>query len=484
MFNIIWFRNDLRLKYNRTIFEASKQHENLIPIFILDNKLLNDKYSCKKRNNFLFESLIDIQNQLRIVDSDLIVIDYDPIEFFKIFKDYINSIHVSRDYSPYAKNRDNKINDLLENKLKSYCSNVIFDQNTEKIEAKDHQPIKVFTRYKIEWLNKLYHNLSLIDLDYSSNFCNQIKIKEFTDLLNKLKIPTIHNLSELIDEREKSNIFIGGETQAQIIWNEFFRNKIKEYKLKRDFLSEDGTSKLSAHLKFGCISPHQIAHECIKILGDEFFNFRKFQNTNLAGIEHYLSEIIWREFYKYILDTHPFVTKRSFQQKFDNIKWENDKEKFEAWSKGKTGYPIVDACMRQLNEEGWMHNRGRMIVASFLCKDLHIDWRWGEKYFQSKLIDYDLSSNNGGWQWTAGVGTDAAPYFRIYNPVEQSKKFDAECKSIKKYVRELADLSPETIHNLPEMSENERKILKLDYPHPIVNHKKAREKALKLYQDI
>ncbi|MCX8034847.1 MAG: DNA photolyase family protein [Candidatus Dojkabacteria bacterium] len=484
MFNIIWFRNDLRLKYNKTIFEANKHYDNLIPIFILDNKLLNVKYSCKKRNNFLFESLIDMQNQLRTLGSDLIVIDYDPIEFFKIFKDYVNSVHISRDYSPYSKKRDHKTNDLLGNKLKIHCSNVIFDQNTEKIETKDNQTIKVFTRYKIEWLNSLSHNLSILNLDYIPNFCNPTKIKEFIDVLNKLGIPIINNLSKLIDVNEKSNIFTGGETQAQTIWNEFLKNKIYEYKSKRDFLSVDGTSRLSAHLKFGCISPHQIAYECIKILGHEFYNFRKFQNTNLAGIEHYLSEIIWREFYKYILDTHPYVTQKSFQQKYDNIEWENNIEKFEAWCNGKTGYPIVDACMRQLNEEGWMHNRGRMIVASFLCKDLHIDWRWGEKYFRKKLIDYDLSSNNGGWQWTAGVGTDAAPYFRIYNPTEQSKKFDAECKFIKKYVKELAHLPPETIHNLPEMNENERKILKLDYPNPIVDHKKARERALKLYQNI
>ncbi|PIO48640.1 MAG: hypothetical protein CMR00_03965 [[Chlorobium] sp. 445] len=253
-------------------------------------------------------------------------------------------------------------------------------------------------------------------------------------------------------------------------------------KKKRDYPSEDGTSLLSAHLRFGTVSVREILDQAKIVLEDA-------KSEEKLSIETFISEIIWRDFYFQILDHFPFVEKESFKTEMRNIKWENREDYFEAWKNGRTGFPIVDAAMRQLNQTGWMHNRLRMIVASFLVKDLLIDWRWGEKYFMQKLVDGDMAANNGGWQWSASTGTDSQPYFRIFNPISQAQKFDPKGSFIKKFLPELSKVPEKYIHNPAELLQSSPLLqselgirLGVDYPLPIVDHAKQREKALKLFK--
>lgn len=512
--NIYWFRNDLRLDHNRVLQKVYEKEEQVIGLFILDNNLLYGKYSSALRNKFLFESLNDLNNKLEsIYSSKLFVVDDNYEDFFtKISKEFSKksdtenlNIYTSTDYSSYAIKRDKKVRDIIisdgnNNSFKSIKNLVLYDLK-EPITNKANEPLKVFTPYKFKVLERLKNNNELLEFSYQSSSKsskkelfykntdekfvsfstllekNDIKLANIKELLTNLELEIGQNSTTQKGEIEDSKTDIkGGSREAQRLWKDFKETKIGGYKENRNFLAMEGTSKLSAHLKFGTISPYQIVKECLYTLE---------QNK---GVEHFLSEIIWREFYKHILMSFPHVENENFSSKYDKVKWLNDEEKFVAWCEGKTGFPIVDACMRQLNTTGWLHNRGRMIVASFLTKDLHIHWKKGEKYFQSKLIDYDLSSNNGGWQWTAGTGTDASPYFRIFNPIEQSKRFDPKGEFIKKFIPELGNVNDKYIHEPQNMPLLEQElsgcIIGKDYPTPIINHSEERKKALELYSFI
>lgn len=482
MLNFLWFRNDLRLTDNKVIEFAYNKGINLVPVYILDTDILSKKYISPARISFLYSCLISLDKYLRNIGSKLLILEGQPKIIWKeIASKNIINILASKDYSTFSKRRDSEVTQVLQScnsAIQFIKNNVVFDKDDE-ITNTLGEPITVFTSFKKAWLNKLKNNIEILNFNYDikriflsaneiDNICKELDIQ--TKDLNDLK-----NNSYQIEN-------------SYISWNNFKNTKIFEYSKNRNFLNLDSTSKLSKHLKFGTISPFRIAKDCIDLLGENFVDFRRFHNTEKEGVEAFLSEIIWREFYKYILDNFPHVVSEPFQRKYKNIEWDNDKEKFDLWKKGLTGYPIVDACMRQLNTENWMHNRGRMIVASFLCKDLHINWQWGEKYFREKLIDYDLSANNGGWQWVAGTGTDAAPYFRIFNPVEQSKKFDPQGSFIKKYVPELRNVPQEYIHEpwlMPlELQNKIRVIIGKDYPKPIVDHTIERKVALQRYKII
>jgi len=420
--NIFWFRRDLRLEDNIALSHSLLKKENVIPIFIFDKKITNKLSKNDSRITFIYHQLQKINKQLELCNSSLLVLKGNPIEVFKnLIKKYeIINVFSNKDYEPYALERDGKITQLLKQNLIShiqYKDQVIFEPN--EILKEDGNPYTVYTPYKNKWLNKFREKAveTFDDINFS-NFYN-----------NSFVFPALNQI---------------GFDYSNINVREYSLTKLDEYKESRDFPADDKTSYLSVHLRFGTVSVRKI----ISLLNKKD--------------EAFLSELIWREFFMQILFNFPHVVKESFKKKYDQIEWRNNKEEFEKWCEGKTGYPIVDAGMRQLNQTGYMHNRVRMIVAGFLCKHLLIDWRWGEKYFAQKLLDYELSSNNGNWQWAAGTGCDAAPYFRIFNPFTQQKKFDKEFKYVNRW-----------IDNFDEKN----------YLEYIVDHKYARERALERYKE-
>lgn len=424
---LFWFRRDLRLDDNVGLYHCLKDNKNVLPVFIFDKEILN-KLSNKKdrRVDFIHQAILRI-NQLLIEEgSSLLVINSTPQEAFQLLteKYKISAVFTNRDYEPTAIARDIEIEQYLKNKnieFKTFKDQVIFEKS--EVVKSNGEPYTIFTPYSNVWKKKL-SEVTVDLLDTKPLLKNFYKTSPF-------KIPTLPEIG--FEKTEQAFTVPLVDT-----------NLIKTYDLTRNTPSVNGTTKLSVHLRFGTISVRALVQIALK------------------HNETWLNELIWREFFMMILFHFPYVVNGAFKKKYDAIRWRNNEAEFNKWCKGQTGYPIVDAGMRELNETGFMHNRVRMIVASFLTKHLLIDWRWGEAYFAEKLIDYELSANNGNWQWSAGCGCDAAPYFRVFNPSEQTKKFDPELKYIHKWVKEINDFS---------------------YPKPIVEHGFARDRALKTYKE-
>ena len=424
--NIFWFRRDLRLLDNAALYHALKAGFTVLPIFIFDKNIL-DKLENKedRRVEFIHDALQQIQEQLLKQGSSLEVFYTTPENAFeKLLSKYnIEKVFINHDYEPYARERDKKIEALLKDhrtELLSFKDQVIFEK--DEVIKDDRTPYTVFTPYSRKWKTAFteFHLKSYPVKKYLSAFLKQ----------EQKKIPSLVELGF----KESMKPFPAKDANDALI---------KYYAEQRNFPGIRGTSKLGVHLRFGTISIRQLADKAQALSGT------------------YLNELIWRDFYQMILWHFPQVGKgKSFKPAYDNIEWITDKGEFEKWCTGQTGYPIVDAGMRELNETGFMHNRVRMITASFLCKHLLLDWRLGEAYFAEKLLDFDLAANNGGWQWAAGSGCDAAPYFRIFNPYLQTKKFDADLVYIKKWV--------------PEFQE-------FNYPKPMVDHEFARKRCLEVY---
>lgn len=424
--SIFWFRRDLRLDDNAGLYHALKSDNPVLPIFIFDTNILNDLEDKKdKRVAFIHDTLKELQKELKQLGSSLYVLYSTPQEAYKkLCSEYeVDAVYTNTDYEPYANERDKDIADyLLSNDVRffKYKDQVIFQK--DEVLKDDGSPYTVYTPYSKKWKQKL-NDFYLKPYPTEKYFDNFLK----TD---PLSFPSIDDIGfEYID--------------YNVVDPELDKNIAKDYKNTRDIPSVKGTTRLSVHLRFGTIS------------------IRKLTAESMAISEKLLNELIWREFYQMILWHFPDVVSESFKKEYDNIEWRNDEQEFKQWCKGETGYPIVDAGMRELNETGYMHNRVRMIVASFLTKDLLIDWRWGEAYFAKKLLDYDLASNNGGWQWAAGSGCDAAPYFRVFNPYLQTKKFDPELKYIRKWVPEFEEFT---------------------YTKPMVDHSEARKRCLAVYK--
>lgn len=422
--NVFWFRRDLRLDDNVGLFEALSDGETL-PIFIFDPNILAELPKDDARVSFISELLEKIQKQLKAEKKSLAVFHDEPEKVFeKLTKEHkIKAVFTNHDYEPYAKKRDAEIEKFLNSKeiaFHTFKDQVIFEK--DEIVKDDGKPYVVYTPFSKKWKEKF--SKESVKIHLSEKKLDQIATHNYPFL----------SLTDI------------GFQESKIKVEDFDISKdiIENYKETRDFPSVDGTSHLSPHLRFGAVSIRKIVKKASEFEQGTFLN-----------------ELIWREFFMQILWHFPNTVTESFRPKYDNIKWRNNEKEFKSWCEGKTGYPIVDAGMRQLNQTGNMHNRVRMVVASFLCKHLLIDWRWGEAYFAEKLLDYEESSNVGNWQWAAGSGVDAAPYFRIFNPSEQVKKFDKDFKYIKKWV--------------PEFQE-------MDYQ-PIVDHKDARERALKIYKE-
>lgn len=428
---VFWFRRDLRLYDNAGLYHALKSGYPVIPIFIFDKDIL-DKLEDRNdaRVTFIYEAIIQLDHELKKLGSSLIVLYNTPENAFKqIITLYpnIKKVYANHDYESYARKRDAEISQLLTSKgidFLTFKDQCIMEK--DEVIKDDGRPYTVFTPYKNKWMHnaKSFYLKSYPTETYTQSF---VKSSDLEDSL-----PTTISLKEM--GFIKSNISFPSKE---------YQNILNEYALKRDIPSIKGTSQIGVHLRFGTISIRELAR------------------AGKLESETWLNELIWRDFYFMILWHFPYVEKRSFKSDYDKIPWRNNEEEFELWCEGKTGYPIVDAGMRELNATGFMHNRIRMIVASFLTKHLLIDWRWGEAYFARKLLDFELSSNNGGWQWAAGSGCDAAPYFRIFNPYEQTRKFDPDFNYIRKWVPEFQELT---------------------YPKPIVEHTFARERCLQVYK--
>ena len=419
--NVFWFRRDLRLYDNTALNKALEDNLPVLPIFIFDDEILEHLPKNDARVSFIHECLARINKYLNQHQSSLLILKGKPIKVWKqLFKDYqINAIFTNKDYEPYALERDRNVYKLAkENKAEfhRFKDQVIFEES--EIVKADGKPYTVYTPYKNKWL-AAFRDISL-----------QTKEGAFHNFIKQsVNFPSLQEIGF-----EASNIKVP----------EFNPKKIINYGEHRDIPSEDHTTHIGPHLRFGTLSIRQV----ILDLPEQS--------------EVYLSELIWREFFMQILFHFPQVKNRNFKPKYDAIPWRNNEKEFDKWCNGQTGYPIVDAGMRELNATGHMHNRVRMITAGFLCKHLLIDWQWGEAYFAEKLLDYDLSANNGNWQWAAGTGCDAAPYFRVFNPTTQIQKFDKDLKYIKKWVPELNELT---------------------YAKPMVEHKFARERAINTYKE-
>lgn len=427
--NIFWFRRDLRLHDNAGLYHALMSGLSVVPLFIFDKNILDDiEDKADKRVTFIYEAITKLQKQLAALDSSFEVCYGFPSKAFEqlLQKYQIEKVFANNDYEQYAIDRDAEVKKFLEEKgisFSSYKDEVIFEK--DEVMKDDGLPYCVFTPYSRKWKAMLegFYLRSYPTEKYFENFYQQ----------EQQELPSL----EAMGFEQVKTVFPSSDVDEILL---------KQYKEQRNFPGLRSTSKLGVHLRFGTISIRDLA--------------RRAKDTS----ESFLNELIWRDFYQMILWQFERVRKgQSFRKEFDKIQWRNNEKEFETWSEGKTGYPIVDAGMRELNTTGFMHNRVRMIVASFLTKHLLIDWRWGEAYFAKKLLDYDYASNNGGWQWAAGSGCDAAPYFRIFNPQLQAQKFDKELKYIRKWIPELENF---------------------DYPQPIVDHEFARKRALEVYGKV
>ena len=464
--SIYWIRRDLRLSDNTALSSATALSKEVVLAFVFDINILKKiKNKRDRRITFIYQSLLELDQKLRDKGSALVILRGDPKieipEFSKRIK--ANAIFVNRDYEPYAKKRDKAIQSSCKNlgiAFNSFKDQVIFEGN--ELLKNSGEPYKVFTPYKNKWL---------IELDKSFYQNHKPNLKR---LLPKKKLH-----GELVDWSfnnigfEPSKLWLkAGQSAAENQLNKFLPHIITYEKNRNYPFISNGTSRLSVHLRFGTLSIRSLVRIAL--------------NSSDSGAKIWLSELIWRDFYQMILDQFPHVTKGCFKIKYDQIRWPGPERHFRLWCQGLTGFPIIDSAMRCFNQTGWMHNRLRMIVASFLTKDLLVDWRKGEKWFAKNLLDFDLASNNGGWQWSASTGCDAQPYFRIFNPITQSKKFDPEGNFIRKYLPELKSFSNKQIH-WPHLTNNEvqkkaRCILGKNYPKPIVIHSEQRVKALNLFK--
>ncbi len=424
-FSVFWFRRDLRLDDNLGLSAALSSGLKVIPIFIFDTEIINKLEKNDLRIKMIHAALVKLNDAMLGNRCNVGMYLGNPKAVFEsLLKKYkIKRVYTNRDYEPYALERDKSIKSFLEKKnvtYKSFKDQVIFEK--DEVVKDDGNPYKVYTPYSRKWIEKL-----------NARGFETCKSETKLNSLANLELPYL-TLKEIgFDEKEFDIPLFNIDSKT-----------IEKYEETRNFPYLNSTSRIGAHLRFGFVSIRKLVYIALK-------------NSNKT----YLKELIWREFFMQILWHFPYTQEKSFKPKYDRIKWLNNKDEFKKWCEGNTGYPLVDAGMRELNKTGFMHNRVRMLVGSFLCKHLLIDWRWGEKYFAKKLLDYEMSSNVGNWQWVAGCGVDASPYFRIFNPKEQIKKFDKDFKYIKKWVPDFQTGS---------------------YPKEIIDHKFARNRCLETFK--
>jgi deoxyribodipyrimidine photo-lyase len=464
---LVWIRRDIRLHDHHALSRALKEHDEVFVCFIFDEVILNKLPDQDKRLTFIHDGLQEIADTLESKDAGLLVRHGDPVrEIPQLCKELkIDALYFNRDYEPYAKKRDKSVRETLEKNnvsVHDFKDTVLFEGH--EILTQKGDIYKVFTPFKRSWYEKFNEQGGEVP-----NF--KVSLKNLAKAPKGYKKFKDCQWHESLGFERSEPPFEGGTKAAKKKLKKF-EDYIQDYEEARDFPALDKTSNISAYIRHGMISVRDL--------------LRTGMDAKSQGHKTWTSEVIWREFYQGILDNFPHVEKKCFKSEYDNIKWVGGKKEFEAWKNGQTGFPLVDASMRCLNETGLMHNRLRMVVASFLCKTLLVNWKKGEEYFALKLLDFDLAANNGGWQWSASTGTDAQPYFRIFNPYSQSKKFDPKGEFIRKWCPELSNFSDKLIHDpssadMLEQSEAECQIGK-DYPHPVVDYKEKRAAALEMYK--
>jgi deoxyribodipyrimidine photo-lyase len=487
-FGIHWFRRDLRIAGNGALrIQTQNLRGRVLGLFTFDDKFLSRPDFSINRFQFFLHSLASLRDDLRATGGDLLVLPHSPDQAFETLKKVFaqkkikpTMVSWSKDYEPFARDRDQRIKKLLESwgwQTLSERDHLLIEP--EELSSNQGSPYKVYTPFSRRWF-ELFQTPQIQErvtiqkagLKLLEQFDRGEAPKIFDLSWKKLlgdETPKDH-LQRFTDENHKNvsiKIPAAGSLAAWRV-SKTFKQKIGKYGETRDLMDQNGTSGLSIFLKNGSITVPQI----IAMHKLETQNFK-----TQGGESKFIRELIWREFYYHILWHWPNVEREAFNEKYRDLAWENDEGLYSAWKDGKTGFPAVDAAMRQLKTTGWMHNRARMIVASFLTKDLLIDWRWGESWFMNQLLDGDLAPNNGGWQWAASTGCDAQPYFRIFNPVLQSERFDQDGEYIRRYVPELKDLENKSIH-WPDDATRKR----LGYPMPIVNHREQAVRAQMLFK--
>ena len=464
---LVWLRRDLRLNDHAALYHALKSSRAVLPVFIFDTDILDalpDR--ADRRVEFIRESLNALKQELEAHGSSLITRYGRACELIPQLAHALNAqaVFCNRDYEPAAIARDAEVAEQLSQNgrvLREFKDQVIFD--TDEVLTQAGKPFGVFTPYKNAWLKKL-----------SPFYLTPYPVSRYLERLAPMPPQPLPSLDSMGFSRTNLDALgiQAGSAGAQHLFEDFI-GRMGRYKAARDYPALEGPSCLSVHLRFGTVSIRQLVTTA--------------DGSGGEGAQTWLSELIWREFYQQVLWHHPRVAAgQAYKPEFDAIAWPNPAGHFAAWCEARTGYPLVDAAMRQLNQTGTMHNRLRMVAASFLVKDLHVDWRLGERYFAGRLIDFDLAANNGGWQWAASTGCDAQPWFRIFNPITQSEKFDAEGKFIKRYLPELAALPARYIHTpwllTADLQHAYGVTIGRDYPAPIVDHAAARARTLALYK--
>ena len=477
---LMWFRRDLRVDDNAALYQALKSCEQVFCVFIFDRAILDELPRADRRVEFIRESLVDLNNQLAragmkdpAMPAGLLVRHGNVPAILPELtaRLAVDAVFINHDDEPGSLARDAAVQALLESGnvgLHSFKDHLVFERS--EVLTLAGKPYTVFTPYKNAWLKKV-----------DDAYLEAYPVEKYASTLAALPAGEPHGVPLLADLGfEKTNLselqIPVGSQGGNLLFDEFL-GRMSQYRQTRDFPAVKGPSYLSVHLRFGTISIRKIAAAALAL-----------QRSGDEGAATWLSELIWRDFYAQILANFPHVTSQAFKAAYDAIGWEQGEKAhtlFQAWCDGQTGYPLIDAAMAQINQTGYMHNRLRMVTASFLVKDLGIDWRWGERYFAEKLNDFELASNNGGWQWAASSGCDAQPYFRIFNPVSQSEKFDADGKFIRKYLPRLAGLPTAALHSPWLASPMERAAAGVtpgaNYPLPVVNHAEARALTLQRY---
>ena len=460
---IHWFRRDLRLADNQALHMAAHEGDGqVIPLFVVDPILVQSARVGANRLAWLAQRLQTLHAELHALGSGLHVAYGDPETIIqKLCQQYaVTSVHWQRDTAPWAQRRDTAVGLMLRNiNVRSVMHDTLTIVPAQQVLTDKGTPYTVFTPYYRRWRTQL-------------NLGDALPVPTLAPVPTQLatgQFPSWSASAIPIPDTSRQ--------QALNLLNHFASNRINDYAEQRNYPAVSGSAQLSAYLRFGVLS----AQECARVA------LAHLTHEPKSGTEVWLSQLAWRDFYQQILFHFPHVAQGAFRPIYDNIAWPNDERLFAAWCTGQTGYPIVDAAMRQLVQTGWMHNRARMIVASFLTKDLLVDWRWGERFFMQHLVDGDTAANNGGWQWAAGTGTDAQPYFRIFNPMSQGEKFDSDGAYVRHYCPELANVPHKYIHapwTMPPLLMHEVGcVVGHDYPAPIVDHSVQRGHALQLYKD-
>jgi deoxyribodipyrimidine photo-lyase len=465
---LVWFRRDLRDHDHAAFYHALRDARRVHCVFVFDTEILDALMDRRDRRvEFIWLSVKELAQALDAMGGGLRVLHGPAREMIPALAGELGAqaVYANHDYEPDAKQRDAHVSRCLEQRscvLHTFKDHVIFEM--DEVLSQSGRPFTVFTPYKNAWLKKL-----------NPLHCEPYRIESYRAALappGPQQLPTLEQIGFLPTNLKRLNLPTG-MTGARRLFAEFLQ-RIDEYAERRNYPGVRGVSYLSVHLRFGTIS----IREAVQVAA----------SVHSPGADTWLSELVWRDFYISILHHFPRVVRKAFKPGHETLRFANSKAHFAAWCKGRTGFPLVDAAMRQLNDTGYMHNRLRMVAASFLVKDLHVDWRWGEAYFARKLNDFDLAANNGGWQWSASTGCDAQPWFRIFNPVTQSQKFDSQGRFIRMYLPELASLDAKFIHEPWKMTAAEQRAAGVqigkNYPAPIVDHAVARRRTLEIYRMV